>query len=163
MKTIVVYESGTGFTAQYAEWIAEAVGGVCAPLKKVTKDEIASFDRIIFGGWIFGNGIMGFQKLLSMAKPFAVFAVGSMPSSEDVVSAIQKQNSIGDIPFFYFEGGFHFEKLGFFKKAILKMLKKSLLKKENKTPTDEFMAKYLCTSFDHSSKDKILPLVEFCK
>ena len=60
-------------------------------------------------------------------------------------------------------GGFHFEKLGFFKKAILKMLKKSLLKKENKTPTDEFMAKYLCTSFDHSSKDKILPLVEFCK
>ena len=34
MKTIVVYNSQTGFTERYAKWIAEAAQAVCLPLSE---------------------------------------------------------------------------------------------------------------------------------
>ena len=34
MKTIVIYQSQTGFTKRYAEWIAEAVGADCIALDR---------------------------------------------------------------------------------------------------------------------------------
>ena len=33
MKTIVIYNSQTGFTKRYAEWIAEAAGADCGYLQ----------------------------------------------------------------------------------------------------------------------------------
>ncbi len=41
------------------------------------------------------------------------------------------------------------------------MVKKSVLKKENKTEQDLFMARALGTSFDHSDETFIQPLVDF--
>ena len=73
MKTIIIYESGTGFTEQYAKWISEALDCECKKLKKVSPSELKEFDRIIFGGWIMGGGIMGLEKIRSIKKPFAVF------------------------------------------------------------------------------------------
>ena len=89
MKTIIIYESGTGFTEQYAKWISEALDCECKKLKKVSLSELKEFDRIVFGGWIFGGGIMGLEKMRSIKKPFAVFAVGATPESKEIVSAIK--------------------------------------------------------------------------
>lgn len=162
MKIIVVYESGTGFTEQYAKWISIALGGTCKPLKNISKTELEGYDRVIFGGWIMGNGIVGFEKVRNLVQPFAVFAVGSTPAYEEVVSAVKERNNLGDIPMFYMEGGFHFEKLGFIKRTILKTLKKGVSKKENRTRMEDFMAENLGTSFDHSSEQQCTPLVEYC-
>ena len=41
MKTIVIYNSQTGFTKRYAQWIAEKTNGECVELNpKVYKDNI---------------------------------------------------------------------------------------------------------------------------
>ena len=114
MKTIVIYNSKTGFTKQYANWIAEALSCPCEPLKSVSAAELQGFDKIIFGGWIMGNMIMGLDKLRGMAVPAAVFAVGSTPPYEEVIAQINEQNKMGGTPLFYMEGGFRFEELGFF-------------------------------------------------
>ena len=37
MSTIVVYQSETGFTKKYAEWIAEALDCEAVPFKKVNE------------------------------------------------------------------------------------------------------------------------------
>lgn len=163
MKTMVVYESATGFTEQYAKWIAKELDCQCKPLKQVTGMELADYERVIFGGWIMGNGIMGLEKLRGMAKPYAVFAVGASPSYDEVVAVIKEQNKLGEIPMFYMAGGFRFEKLGFLKKTILRTLKKSVSKKEKRSRQEDFMAQMLGTSFDYTEKAYILPLVEYCK
>lgn len=55
MNTIVIYESATGFTEQYAEWIADELDCPCRPLKQISGTELATFDRVIFGGWVMGS------------------------------------------------------------------------------------------------------------
>lgn len=73
MKTIIIYESGTGFTEQYAKWISEALDCECKKLKKVSPSELKEFDRIVFGGWIIGGGIMGLEKMRSIKKTVCCF------------------------------------------------------------------------------------------
>ena len=166
MKTVVIYESGTGFTKQYAQWISEELHCDCVKRKKISKKEILNYDRIIYGGWIFGGQIMGLKEIREISSPFAVFAVGCSPSNfEEVNNQIKIMNTVGlenQIPFFYLEGGLHFEKLGFIKKFILKAIKKVVNQKIEKTRQEEFMAQNLATSFDHSDKTQIKELVDYC-
>ena len=162
MKILVLYRSATGFTKQYADWIAADCACKSMDIKKVSESEISQYDCIIYGGGIMGNMIMGLDKIRkSNPKKLIVFAVGSTPDSEQIRKAIKEQNHLEDTAFFYMEGGFHFEKLNFFTQMMLKMLKKSIAKKENKTEQDIYMEKILGTSFDHSDKKYIASLVDY--
>lgn len=164
MKRVVVYQSSTGFTKQYAEWIAQELSCEAMPLKAVPSGMADEQDCIIFGGWVMGNMIMGLDKIRkSNAKKLVVFAVGSSREEEDIKDALISQNNLGDKPFFYMEGGFRFEKLNFIYKTILKTIKKSLMKKENKTEREKSMEQMLCTSFDHSDKKYIAPLISYVR
>lgn len=57
MKTIVIYNSQTGFTKRYAEWIAEKSGADCYELSEAKKKRLDSYDAIIYGGWACAGGI----------------------------------------------------------------------------------------------------------
>ena len=84
MKRIVVYQSGTGFTAKYAGWIAEELGCEVKEYKKVKPDELAGFDQVIYGGWILGGMVFGYDKIKALnLKNVVVFGVGmSFPDEE---------------------------------------------------------------------------------
>lgn len=41
MKSIVIYNSQTGFTKQYAEWISQEAGCECVSLKKASKIKLS--------------------------------------------------------------------------------------------------------------------------
>ena len=43
MKTVVIYNSQTGFTRRYAQWIAEAAGGVCLELSEAKRRDLSAF------------------------------------------------------------------------------------------------------------------------
>lgn len=132
MSTIVIYNSNTGFTAQYAKWIADELACSCKPLKQTSVTELRNYDRVLFGGWIMGNMIMGLDKLRTMSAPAVVFAVGSTPPYCEVIDTIREQNKLDDTPLFYMEGGFHFDQLGFAQKTVLKTVKKMWQKKSIK-------------------------------
>ena len=55
MNRIVVYQSETGFTRQYAEWIGAALGCEARPIKHISAQELKQYEGVIFGGWIMGN------------------------------------------------------------------------------------------------------------
>ena len=57
MKTIVIYNSQTGFTKRYAEWIAEETGADCLALSAAKKKDLAIYEAIIFGSWACGGSI----------------------------------------------------------------------------------------------------------
>lgn len=164
MNELVVYKSETGFTEKYAKWIAAELGCEAKPLKKVRAEELAGYDCIIYGAGILGNMIGGLNKIKKMYQGnLVVFATGSSPYSEEVIKAIKEVNSLGDMPFFYMQSGFAFERLGFVKKMMLRMAKKMVAKKENKTEQDLFMEKALEHSFDSSDRSFTKPLIQYVR
>ena len=164
MKTIVVYQSSTGFTKQYAEWIASDLQCKSYNLKEVTSSEIANADQVIFGGWVFGGMVNGLDKFLQLnPKKYIVFAVGSSPEEVIDKEAMKTQNHLENIPFFYMIGGLKWDKLNFMVKGMLKMMKKSLMKKADKTPQEQVMVERLGTSFDESDRKYIEPLVQYAE
>lgn len=51
MKTIVIFNSQTGFTRRYAEWIAEATGADFMELSLAKQKDLTAYEAVIFGGW----------------------------------------------------------------------------------------------------------------
>lgn len=140
MKRIVVYQSATGFTAKYATWIAEELGCEAKEYKSVKTEELSSYDMVIYGGWIMANMVFGYDKIKALnLKNVIVFGVGMSVPTDKVFATIAEQNQISNDRFFYFEGGYNPKKVGFFKKLMMNMIKKSIEKKDEKTAEDIHM------------------------
>lgn len=161
MKRIVVYQSGTGFTAKYAKWIAEALECDAKEYKSINSNELAGFDMVIYGGWIMGGMVVGYDKIKSLnLKNVIVFGVGMAFADDEIAGKLAEQNQILREHFFYFEGGYAPEKLGVVKKMMMNMIKKSVEKKENKTAQEMHMLESFA-GVDHTSKEAIKDLVGF--
>lgn len=162
MKRLVVYQSSTGFTQQYAEWIAKELNCEANALKNVSKQVLSEYEMIVFGGWLMGNTIMGLDKVEKACKgKLIVFAVGASERSGEVIHDVIEANHLGDLPFFYMQGGIQFEKLDFVKRNMLSLTRKKLAKKQNKTSRDIYMEKALSASFNASDRRYIKLLVDF--
>ena len=163
MKRIVIYQSGTGFTAKYAGWIAEDLGCEAKEYKSVSMNELSGYDMVIYGGWIMGGMVVGFDKIKGLnLNNVVVFGVGMSISSEEVIENIATQNQIPRDKCFYFEGGYNPQKLGFMKKMMVNMVIKSVEKKEEKTEADLHMLK-TAKGADNTNREAIKELVEYCK
>lgn len=162
MKRIVVYESGTGFTAQYAAWIAEELQCERVALKSAKSVNLADYDQIIFGGWMCAGKVMGYDKFKNLnAKNVVLYAVGMAPSVDSVAEKIIADNGFVPERFFYFEGGYRPEKVNFIMRTMMKMLKKSIEKKPEKTEEDLYIIKTF-NGADNAKKEAVKSLVEYC-
>lgn len=161
MKRIVVYKSNTGFTAKYANWIAKELGCEAVELKKVKKASLTQYDEVIYGGWIMANMVNGYNKIKDLnLKKVVVFGVGMSVPSDNVAQMMAEQNNIQKESFFYFEGGYNPKKVGCFKKMMMNMIKKSIEKKEEKTPEDIHMLETF-KGMDNTDKEAIKPLINY--
>ena len=160
MKKIVVYQSGTGFTAKYAGWIAEELGCEAKEYKKMKADELKDYDRVIYGGWIMANMVFGYDKVKALKlKNVVVFGVGMSVPSDDLTAKITAQNEISQESLFYFEGGYNPKKVGFVKKMMMNMIKKSIEQKVDKTKEDIHMLETF-KGADCTNREAIKPLIE---
>lgn len=164
MKRIIVYQSETGFTEKYAGWIAARLGCEAVPLKEALHSGLEQYNQVIYGGSIMGGMISGLNKIGKMnLKSRIVFAVGCAPAGHDREQQIRESNQLLDTPFFYLEGGINYEKLGFVKRSMLNMVRKSIAKKVDKSEEDKIMENALSASFDHTSQEMIEELVAYCE
>lgn len=162
MKKVVIYQSGTGFTAKYAGWIAERLGCEAKEYKSVNPNELTSYDLVVYGGWIMGGMVVGYDKIKGLnLKNVVVFGVGMTVPSDEVAGKIAEQNQIPRERFFYFEGGYNPQKLGVMKKMMVNMVKKSLEKKADKT-ADELHTLETFKGADNTRKEAIEDLVAYC-
>ena len=162
MNKVVIYQSGTGFTAKYAGWIAERLGCEAKEYKSVNTKELMDYDMVIYGGWIFGGMVFGYDKIRELnLKNVIVFGVGMTVPSEEVAAKIAEQNQIPRDRFYYYEGGYAPQKVKIIKKMMMNMIKKSLEKKENKT-ADELHTLETFKGADNTSKEAIDDLVARC-
>lgn len=100
MKTIVIYNSQTGFTKRYAHWIAEAAGADCLELSEAKKKSMDGYETVIFGSWACAGGIskLGWFKgnLDRWAgKKLIVFCVGGSPMDSPEIQPALDRNFNG--------------------------------------------------------------------
>lgn len=165
-RIIVVYKSKTGFTKRYANWIKDELNCRIIPVEEFNATNMSSYDIIIFGGSLHTGKIIGINTLKNSLptlpdKRIIVFAIGAMPPIEEEIKKVRKDNSLDDIDFFYFQGGLNYEKMGIMDRILMAGLKGFLRFKRNKTQMEQDTYEAIKSSYDHSSREQIKPLVEF--
>lgn len=169
MKTIVIYNSQTGFTKRYAEWIAEATGADCLELSAAKRKNMDAYEAIIFGGWACAGSISKLNWFKSNIekwpdKKLIAFCVGGSPIENPEIEPALKQNfkesELKKINIFYCPGGFNYEKMSVTSRLMMKMFIKMLKSKKDKTHKEEEMIKLISTSYDISDRKYIDPILE---
>ena len=170
MKTIVIYESKTGFTQKYAQWIAEDLGCESLPAAQTPRHDLSPYDLIIYGGPVRGGGILGRKKFRRLLDKFpkvqpVLFACGmALESDDENMKNLKKQNLIGSendrIPLFFLRGGFDVDRMGFLTRLIMKPI---ALQMRKAVPADEIIAHPDPFHVDCTSREAIQPLVAWVK
>ncbi|MDE7424222.1 MAG: flavodoxin domain-containing protein [Lachnospiraceae bacterium] len=172
MKTVVIYNSQTGFTKRYAQWIAEATEADCLELSEAKKKSMAAYEAIIFGSWACAGGISKLSWFKSNIDKWAdkkliAFCVGGGPIDNPEIEPALKRNfkesEFKKVNVFYCPGGFNYEKMSVSSKLMMKIFIKHLKRKKNKTEEDEEMIKMISSSYDISDKKYIEPILECLK
>ncbi len=172
MKTIVIYNSKTGFTKRYAQWIAEETGADCLELSAAKKKDLSAYKAIIFGGWARAGSISKiswFKENIDKwaDKKLIAFCVGGSPIDNPELDRALKQNfSVSEqnkVKIFYCPGGFNYEKMSAPSKLMMKMFIKTLKAKKDKTEAEQVMIKMISSSYDISDKKYIEPILQCLK
>lgn len=172
MKTIVIYNSQTGFTERYAKWIAEETGADCFELSTIKKRTLNEYETIIFGGFAHAGSISKinwFKDNMNrwLDKKLIVFCVGGSPIDNPEIDVALKQNfnesELKRIDVFYCPGGFSYERMPIPSKLMMKMFVKMLKAKKEKTDTEQEMIKMISSSYDISDKKYIEPILNCLK
>ncbi|MBQ1392856.1 MAG: hypothetical protein IIY81_04830 [Lachnospiraceae bacterium] len=138
---LVTYQSKTGFTKKYAEWISAELKCDLKDIKETTAEDIKKYDLVIHGGWVLGGIINGYKKIKKYnPKKLLVFAVGLTPKKDVDADRILKNNDLKDVLFFYFEGGTNPEKMGFASRKIVEMVTKKEVTYQDNTKKSEIAA-----------------------
>lgn len=167
-KIAVVYSSHTGFTQNYAAWLAKELHCDLKTVKESSVSDLLQYDTIIYGGGLYAVGISGIKLItknyqLLKDKKLIIFAVGASPVREETTKEIRKANlsdEMSDVQFFYLRGGFDYSRLSPFFKLLMKLRKLQLKSMKNKSAD----AKGMLASYDHpldfTNIKNIMPIIE---
>ncbi len=172
MKTIIIYNSQTGFTKRYAEWIAEAAEADCIELSAAKKKDLTAYEAIVFGSWACAGSISKISWFKGnidkwAGKKLIVFCVGASPIEnpevEIALSQIFNESERKKAALFYCPGGLNYDKMSAPSKLMMKLFVKSLKAKKVKTQEDELMIKMISSSYDIAGKQYIEPILQCLK
>ena len=94
MKNIVLYESKSGNTHQYATWIAEELGWEIRTLSNFKKSEICNYQNIIFGSGVYMGKMNKIRKVQNWFKDkhIIIFACAGNKNVEKEINDIKENN-----------------------------------------------------------------------
>ena len=172
MKTAVIYHSQTGFTRKYAEWLSEAAGADCFDLAAAKKRSFDGYQAIVFGSWACAGRISKISWFKERAaswpeKTLIVFSTGGSPAESPEIAAFLRnqfsEEERGRIHAFYCPGGFCYEKMSAGSKLMMKMFRKMIGAKKEKTREEEEMLKMISHSYDLTDKKYLEPILALLK
>ena len=100
-------------------------------------------------------------------RKLALFCVGASPNENPDVE-VSLHNALTEeehkyAKVFYCQGGLNYDKMSMPNKMLMKMLKKSLDGKKDKTPQEEEMAQMIGRSYDISDRRYAEPVIAWIK
>lgn len=167
MKAALIYYSKTGFTKQYAQWLAEEIDCDLIPWEEARKVDFSSYPVMIFASWIHAGKIQKLNWLKDQnweEKEKIVLVTGAAPADlESVEETIENnfQNDRKEYQIFYLESGINYSKMGLGDKVMMKVFSSMLKKKKEKNCYEEEMTNLVDHSFDHSKKEYLQPVLEY--
>lgn len=124
---IIVYQSNTGFSLQYAQMLGQA-----EKLKVFSLDEakgnVSSQEEVFFFGGLTAGHINGLDRARKSFHVVAVCGVGMSAPSMSVLTTMSKANYLSGTEVFYLQGGWAPEKVGWFKRRMVGMVTRSTRK-----------------------------------
>lgn len=137
-KTLVLYQSKYGATKRYAEMLRQELSCDIFPLADFQLDTAENYGTIVFAGGIYASGISCMKFIhknlpVLSGKRLAVFAVGASPFDEKAFAAVQQHNLKNlpfAIPMFYGRGAYDESIMTRKDRALCRLLKKALRKKD---------------------------------
>lgn len=169
MKTVVIFNSQTGFTKRYAEWISEAAGTDFMELSVAKQKDLTVYETIIFGGWACGGSITKLNWFKDHMKQWPnqkliVFCVGASPiDSPDIPLSLKRnftEEEFERVSVFYCPGGLNYGKMSLPSKLMMKIFLKTLKAKREKTAADREMIRMISASYDISDRKYIEPILK---
>lgn len=172
MKALVIFNSQTGFTKRYAEWIAEDLNADLTSLKEAKQIKLSSYDTIIFGSWCMAGSLVGlnwFKKKLSSLtdKKLAIFACGASPKENPEVDTFLSERFTEDVfretRVFYCPGGLNYNRMKMVSWLAMKLFSQILKNKKNKTSEEEIQANMISHNYDISERKYANEVVQWVK
>ncbi len=169
MKNIVLYKSKYGNTFQYAAWIAEELGWELRDFSKYKKTEIKHYQNIIFGSGVYMGKMNKLKKVLEWfkEKPIIIFACAGNNNSVKDIEDIKRSNfskeQLEFHKFFYLPGGVDFSKVKGISKYMLRVFKKIMETKKNKTKDEEAILEGFYNPTNYVDKKEIQAIVAYVK
>lgn len=169
-NTIVIFNSQTGFTKRYANWISEALGCECMELGDAKNTNFDNYDTIIFGGWACAGRVSKLKWLKNnmkkwVGKNLAVYCVGGSPiENPDIEKEMNNwltEEERTKVKIFYCPGGFAYDKMPTPSKLMMKLFIRTLKNKKDKTEEEKIMIEMISKSYDISDRKYIEPIVEW--
>lgn len=169
MKAVIIYRSATGFTRQYALWLAEELGCEAVDWKNRRRVDLGAYDTVLYGGWFHAGGIRGLRWFRGQLpclrnRRVAVFAVGACPVDDPGVEAALGANlpspQWDGVARFYLRGGLCYERMGLGDRLMMAVFRRMLQKKEG---ADSETLLGVSHSFDALDRKMIFPIVAWAK
>lgn len=158
----IVYSSRTGFTKQYAQWLAEDLHSECTSLSEYCPHTADAADTILCAGGVYGNEIHGIRqfKRIRKQKPqkqILFLATGIRPVSAETLQRLLLYNfSKADTPeLFYVQGGLNLETLPPAQRTMLSLFRAMLKHRRDLSESDHEILRLLETSGDYSHHTQI--------
>lgn len=171
MQIILVIHSKTGFTQKYADILSNKLSIPCISLKELTDHIIEQNDLIVFGSRIHAGRLDQFKKIQARLSTFpekqlVVFATGATPeAANEVIDRIWRENlsdqELKTIPHFYMQSGLNYEKMNVLDKTIMKVAAALMSRKKQKDSTEQGFEQAIKHSYDNSSEEYVLPLLDY--
>ncbi len=169
-NAIVIYQSKTGFTEQYARWIARALHCDIQCLEQFNRAEMPRYDVVIFGAGIHAGKIRGARFIKNTlaglsGKEVVVFATGATAPIPEEIARFQA-NSIpqgANIRFFYFQSGMNYARIHGLDRLMMAALKAILSMKKNKSDVEQGTLTAIQTSYDYSNQCQTEPLITYVR
>lgn len=138
---VIVYQSNTGFTQQYAEMLAKAEKMKAYALEDALKT-LEKGTQILYMGPLMAGHIEGSNKAVMRFDIKAACAVGMSIPCKEVMETINRTNKLPEIPMFYLQGGWAPSKVPWAKRKTVEMVTKGVRRQlENKgihrTPVEQ--------------------------
>ena len=165
---VVVYRSKTGFTKNYATWLARRLNCTILKGEKISVKDITHYDTIIYGSGLYAIGISGIKLItknfeLLKDKRLIVFAVGASPARKEIVPELVNANfpeeQRNKIEFHYLRGGFDYNRLSPFYKVLMQLKKHQLKNVKNPDADTKGMLASYTRPLDFTNEKNLEPII----
>lgn len=138
---VIVYQSNTGFTREYAEMLAKAEKMKVYELEEALKT-LEKGTQVLYMGPLMAGHIEGSNKAVMKFDIKGACAVGMSAPSDKVDESISRANKLPDVPLFYLQGGWAPKQVPWTKRKMVEMVTKGIRRElENKgsrrTPVEQ--------------------------